>query len=112
MRDILIVVDMQKDFITGSLGTKEACAILPDVIEKIRNFDGEVIFTKDTHFENYMETQEGKNLPVMHCIKGTEGHEICEEIKAIINPEEYTIYEKLTKQIFQFLKVLLLKCLI
>lgn len=80
MQNILVVVDMQNDFIDGALGTKEAVAIVPAVKEKIENFDGKVIFTRDTHFENYMETQEGKNLPVPHCIKGTEGWEIRPEL--------------------------------
>ena len=80
MQNILIVVDMQNDFIDGALGTKEAVAIVPAVKEKIENFDGKVIFTRDTHFENYMETQEGKNLPVPHCIKGTNGWEIRPEL--------------------------------
>ena len=80
MQNILVVVDMQNDFIDGALGTKEAVAILPAVKEKIENFDGKVIFTRDTHFENYMETQEGKNLPVPHCIKGTKGWEIRSEL--------------------------------
>ena len=81
MRDVLIVVDMQKDFIDGALGTAEAVAIVPNVAKKVRDFKGDVIFTRDTHFENYMETQEGKNLPVLHCIKGTWGWEICDELK-------------------------------
>ena len=80
MQNILIVVDMQNDFIDGALGTKEAVAIVPFVKEKIENFEGKVIFTRDTHFENYMETQEGKNLPVPHCIKGTQGWEIRAEL--------------------------------
>ena len=99
MGKLLVVVDMQKDFIDGALGTKEAVAIVPRVVDKIKEFQqagDTIIFTKDTHFENYMETQEGRNLPVMHCIKGTQGHEICDEIKAVANPEEYTVYEKLT----------------
>lgn len=69
MKNILIVVDMQNDFIDGALGTKEAVAIVPKVEEKIRNFDGEVFFTRDTHETYYLETQEGKNLPVKHCIR-------------------------------------------
>lgn len=80
---ILIVVDMQKDFIDGALGTAEAVAIVPSVIEKIKeyeNSDSLVIYTKDTHFENYMDTREGRHLPVPHCIKGTAGHEIPDEI--------------------------------
>ena len=73
MRDVLIVVDMQKDFIDGALGTAEAVAIVPAVVEKVQNFQGDIIFTRDIHFENYMETQEGHNLPVPHCIRGSEG---------------------------------------
>lgn len=80
MQDILIVVDMQNDFISGALGTAEAQAIVPRVAEKIRSFKGRVIFTRDTHFENYMSTQEGRMLPVPHCIKGSEGWEICAEL--------------------------------
>ncbi len=76
MQDILIVVDMQNDFIDGALGTAEAVAIVPKVADKIRDFSGRVIFTRDTHGEDYMDTQEGKNLPVPHCIKGTEGWQI------------------------------------
>lgn len=72
-KQVLVVVDMQKDFISGALGTKEAEAIVERVAEKIRSFEGEVIFTRDTHAENYMETQEGRKLPVPHCIKGSEG---------------------------------------
>ena len=68
MQNILIVVDMQNDFIDGALGTKEAAAIVPKVEEKIRNFEGKVFFTRDTHETYYLETQEGKNLPVPHCI--------------------------------------------
>lgn len=80
MQNILVVVDMQNDFIDGALGTKEAVAIVPFVKEKIEKFEGKIIFTRDTHFENYMETQEGKNLPVPHCIKGTQGWEIRAEL--------------------------------
>jgi len=76
MKNILVVVDMQKDFVDGALGTKEAVAIVPKVVEKIRNFSGDIFVTYDTHFENYMSTSEGKNLPVTHCIKGTDGWEL------------------------------------
>ena len=82
MRDVLIVVDMQKDFIDGALGTAEAVAIVPAVVEKVQHFLGDIIFTRDTHFENYMETQEGHNLPVPHCIRGSEGWQICKELLA------------------------------
>ena len=87
MQKILVVVDMQNDFIDGALGTKEAVAIVPAVKEKIENFNGKVIFTRDTHFENYMETQEGKNLPVPHCIKGTKGWEIRSELMELCKGE-------------------------
>ncbi len=79
----LIVVDMQNDFITGSLGTKEAEAILPKVIEKVKNFDGTVIYTKDTHQADYLTTQEGKNLPVEHCIEGTWGWMLADELEKL-----------------------------
>ena len=80
---ILVVVDMQNDFIDGALGTPEAVKIVPYVKELIRNFDGKVLFTRDTHFANYMDTQEGKHLPVKHCIKGTAGWEIRPELDAL-----------------------------
>lgn len=90
----LIVVDMQKDFIDGALGTIEAVKIVPSVKECIENFEGEVIFTRDTHNEDYMNTQEGKNLPVSHCIKGTDGWQIAEEIRAL--SENKVIFDKPT----------------
>ena len=80
---ILLVIDMQNDFIDGALGTKEAVAIVGNVkakIEEYRKKGDTVIFTRDTHGEDYMTTQEGKNLPVPHCIKGTEGWEISAEL--------------------------------
>lgn len=79
----LIVVDMQNDFIDGALGTKEAVDILPAVKEKIMNFDGRVIFTRDTHEAEYLSTQEGRNLPVEHCIRGTDGWQINAELEAL-----------------------------
>jgi nicotinamidase-related amidase len=77
----LIVVDMQVDFITGALGSDLATAIVPNVVEKAKRFDGKVIFTRDTHFADYMSTQEGKKLPVSHCIKDSDGWQICDELK-------------------------------
>ena len=87
MQDILIVVDMQNDFIDGALGTKEAVAIVPNAREKIQQFNGTVLFTRDTHGPNYLQTQEGRNLPVEHCIKGTEGWQICLELDALRKTE-------------------------
>ena len=81
MKKTLIVVDMQNDFIDMALGTPEAVAIVPKVKEKIlqyANNGDEIIFTRDTHFENYLQTAEGRKLPVEHCIKGTKGWEIAE----------------------------------
>ena len=83
MQNILIVVDMQKDFIDGALGTEEAVAIVPKVAEKIKGFSGRVIFTRDTHQENYMQTQEGKKLPVPHCIEGSDGWQIYPELEEL-----------------------------
>lgn len=79
----LIVVDMQADFITGSLGSEQAAAIVPNVVEKIKQFDGRIIFTRDTHCGDYMETQEGRKLPVPHCIKDSNGWQICDEIRQL-----------------------------
>ena len=87
MSKILIVVDMQNDFIDGVLGSAEAVAIVPYVKALIESFDGKVLFTRDTHFENYMQTQEGKNLPVPHCIKGTDGWQIRAELDALRKTE-------------------------
>ncbi len=81
----LIVVDMQNDFIDGSLGTKEAVSIVPKVKKKIdaaRTEGREVIFTRDTHYEDYLETNEGKHLPVVHCIEESKGWEISSELDA------------------------------
>lgn len=91
---VLIVVDMQNDFTTGALGTKEAQAIVPKVAETINLMadpNTVILFTQDTHYENYMETQEGFNLPVPHCIKGTKGHEINDLVMAtyLVNKNRY-----------------------
>ena len=88
----LIVVDMQVDFITGSLGSEHAKAIVPNVLEKVRNFDGKVIFTRDTHFDDYLQTQEGRNLTVLHCTKDTAGWQICDELQPYVG----TVVDKVT----------------
>ena len=85
---VLIIVDMQNDFIDGALGTPEAQAIVPNVISKIRDAEGDetlVILTKDTHYEDYLTTQEGRNLPVPHCIYMTPGWSINKEVAAAVD---------------------------
>ena len=98
--DVLIVVDMQNDFVTGPLGTPEAQAIVPKVVEKIKSWKGEILYTQDTHYDNYLETQEGKHLPVKHCIEHTRGWLFVDEIEHDLLPEmkdpQAKIYEKRT----------------
>lgn len=96
MKKILVVVDMQKDFVSGVLGTKEAQSIVSNVADKIKAFDGEIFVTYDTHFENYLETSEGKLLPVPHCIKGTDGWKLDEKVEKALGNKKYTSVEKLT----------------
>ena len=81
MKKLLIVIDMQNDFVDGVLGTDEAQEIVPKIVEKIRNWDGDIMFTKDTHYEDYLQTREGCNLVIPHCIKGTEGHKLNPQIE-------------------------------
>ena len=93
MRKILLVIDMQNDFIDGSLGTNEAVKIVKNVINKIKKYPSENVFaTKDTHEENYLATREGMHLPVEHCIRGTDGWDINSEIKKLIPASN--IFEK------------------
>lgn len=96
MKKILVVVDMQNDFVDGSLGSKQAEAIVPAAAKKIKSFGGDIFVTLDTHFENYLETAEGKKLPVEHCIKGTSGWELNEKIKSALADKEFTTVEKNT----------------
>lgn len=97
MKKILIVVDMQNDFVDGALGTKEAQNILDNVVKKIEEWDGDIFATYDTHFEDYLETSEGKNLPVSHCIEGTDGWMLNPRVQAALNnKDEYTEIQKIT----------------
>ncbi|MBR5518795.1 MAG: cysteine hydrolase [Clostridia bacterium] len=96
MKKILIVVDMQKDFVDGALGSKEAVAIVDNVVKKVEEFDGDIIVTYDTHPENYMETQEGKNLPVPHCIKGTDGWKLDLKVQSALDKKTFKAIEKPT----------------
>ena len=95
MKKVLVVIDMQNDFINGALGTKEAEAIVPLVKKKVMDAKKNnipVIFTRDTHTSLYLMTQEGTKLPIEHCIKGTQGYEICSELKK----EATVIFDKPT----------------
>ncbi len=94
-KSLLIIVDMQNDFIDGSLGFDKARTIIPaitNLISKFQNSNNEIIFTQDTHFKDYLQTTEGQNLPIIHCIKGTRGHEICDDLKPFIS--HYKVFEK------------------
>lgn len=96
MKKFLVVVDMQNDFIDGALGTKEACAIVSAAAKKIADFEGEIFVTYDTHFDDYMDTAEGKKLPVPHCIKDTDGWKLDKKIAAALKGKKYTPVEKYT----------------
>lgn len=96
MKKILIVVDMQNDFVDGALGTKEAVAIVDSVVKKIEEFHGEIIVTYDTHSENYMDTREGRYLPVPHCIKGTYGWRLNEKVFQVLQSKKYEEVQKPT----------------
>ena len=89
MRKLLLVIDMQKDFIDGALGTAEAEAIVDRVVEEIGKYPAaDVIATRDTHTADYLNTQEGRNLPVVHCVKGTPGWELNGKVAAALGPAE------------------------
>lgn len=94
MKKLLVLVDFQNDFIDGALGTPEAIAIVPNVIKKVKEWDGDIWFTVDTHYNNYFETNEGKHLPVLHCIKDTIGWELHDGVANIVR-------EKITPHEFQ-----------
>ena len=96
MKKFLIVVDMQKDFVDGSLGTKEAQAIIDNSVREISEFDGEIIATLDTHFDNYLDTAEGRKLPVIHCVKDTAGWQIDGRIREALDKKGYTQIIKYT----------------
>ena len=90
MKKLLVVVDMQNDFITGALENKEGQMIVDKLADYIRDFDGDIIATRDTHTEEYMATQEGKRLPVPHCIRGTEGWNIVPAVQAALDKKAET----------------------
>jgi nicotinamidase-related amidase len=96
MKKMLVVIDMQNDFVDGALGTKEAVAIVPAVVEKIRSHPADCVWaTRDTHHPDYLQTQEGHNLPVEHCIEGTDGWQLCPAVAEAL-PEGARIFDKPT----------------
>lgn len=96
MRKLLIVIDYQNDFVTGPLGSDEARAIQDRLVEKVKHFDGTVVYTKDTHGPDYADTQEGKNLPVPHCRKGEEGWMLASELETLAEETKAPVYIKET----------------
>ncbi|MBQ1411059.1 MAG: cysteine hydrolase [Oscillospiraceae bacterium] len=94
MKHFLVVVDMQRDFIDGALGTKEAAAIRPAVLQKIQSFAGEIFATLDTHGQEYLQTAEGRHLPVQHCIKGTLGWQLDPAIATALESRGAVLVEK------------------
>lgn len=96
MKKVLVVVDMQNDFVDGALGTKEAVGIVDSVVSKIKNFDGKIFATLDTHYHDYMETSEGKKLPVPHCIRMTNGWLLNEKVMMALSDKDYKTIEKRT----------------
>ncbi|MFA6784108.1 MAG: cysteine hydrolase [Sphaerochaeta sp.] len=102
---LLIVIDMQKDFVTGPLGTLEAKRMLPRLVQKLAISKGECWYTLDTHDLSYLKTEEGKHLPVQHCIKGSEGHELVDELKPYL--QNCRSFEKSTFASLRMAKALL-----
>lgn len=85
MKKLLVIVDMQNDFVTGSLANPEAEKIIPGIVELINKWDGDIIFTQDTHYDDYLDTQEGKKLPIKHCLDGKWGWQIVKELDPFHN---------------------------
>lgn len=94
MEKILVVVDMQRDFVDGSLGTKEAQGIVDNVVAKIEGFEGRIFATLDTHSSDYLETAEGKKLPVAHCIKDSQGWLLNEKVQSALEKKNFSTLEK------------------
>lgn len=107
MKNLLVVVDYQVDFVQGSLGNKNALKIYPnilDVVNKFKENNDDIIFTKDTHENNYLNTIEGKNLPIIHCLKNSEGHKLYKDLENI--SKSYTVINKETFPSIDLINVL------
>lgn len=90
----LVVVDVQNDFVTGSLGSPMAQAMLPRLVNKVRAHQGPVVFTRDTHYTDYLSTREGQLLPVVHCVEGTDGWQIVPELERLRTEHHWPVYDK------------------
>lgn len=91
---ILVVIDVQNDFVTGSLGSLAAVAVIDNICAKIEKFEGKVLVTQDTHKDDYLNTQEGKNLPVIHCLQDTWGHDFEGSVGAVIGRKDSYVMRK------------------
>lgn len=107
MKNFLVIIDMQTDFVDGALGTKEALTATEYAKDVIRDFDGELFVTYDTHSDGYLETAEGRKLPIKHCIDGTVGHELHPVIKKSLEGKHYTEVKKYTFGSIKLPKILL-----
>ena len=96
MNKVLVVIDMQNDFITGSVGSVQAQKIVDNVAKRIKDFNGQIVFTRDTHYDNYLDTREGKALPIVHCVEGTQGWELEKSIKKLQLGGDYPVFDKIT----------------
>lgn len=96
MSKILIVIDMQNDFVNGALGSKEAIEILPRAVKKIKSHKGHIIYTRDTHDLEYLNSREGKKLPIIHCVKGTDGWKLVNELDELAYEGSSKIFDKKT----------------
>lgn len=97
MKKLLVVIDYQKDFVDGTLGFEKAVTLEQGIYDKVDKYlenNDKVLFTYDTHFEEYLQTREGKNLPVIHCVKDTEGQKLYGRLKEFSNIENTFHYEK------------------
>ncbi|MBS6500629.1 MAG: isochorismatase family cysteine hydrolase [Clostridium sp.] len=97
MKKLLVVIDYQKDFVNGTLGFEKAVSLENGIYDKVNKYlkeNNKVLFTYDTHLDNYLDTREGKNLPVVHCLRGTEGHGLYGKLKEFSNKENTIHYEK------------------
>ena len=104
MKKALVVIDMQNDFVTGSLANPDAEKIVPLIVKRIKEYDGDILATKDTHDSTYLSTAEGKALPVVHCIEGSKGWELVKDIYVAIKAREKGTYRFLNKNTFGLIK--------